>query len=161
MNIFLNLNAGTNGEELGEAEVTKIRYLKKYKTHMVTVKVSLVHGTKAAGIIEQPKEVSQPLNKASFEYLPENGIVCQCEKISLKETIEYIKEHKVRDISQLKNIRINMGACGGRTCSVLLPRIFNMAGVDWNEVTQGTIRPLSVEVPMFAIINEKLVSKVL
>ena len=142
------------GNLLEEAEVLKIRLLKKYKTYMISVKVSLKNGNKVTGIIVQPKPISQPLNKASFEYLPDNGIVCQCEKVSVKETVDYIKEHKVRDINQLKNIRVGMGACGGRTCSVLLPRIFKTAGVDWSEVTTGSKRPLSVEVPMYAIVNE-------
>jgi hypothetical protein len=52
-----------------------------------------------------------------------------------------------------------MGACGGNTCSTLLPRIFKKAGVDWSEVKKGTNRPLDREVPMFAIINEKAVKE--
>ncbi|MCK4295924.1 MAG: (2Fe-2S)-binding protein, partial [Candidatus Marinimicrobia bacterium] len=90
-------------------------------------------------------------------YLPENGIVCQCEMVSVKEIVDYIKEHHVRDVNQLKQIRVGMGACGGKNCSTLLPRVFEMAGVDWEEVTQGTKRPLSVEIPMYALINEKVV----
>lgn len=146
--------ADKNGDYLEDGEVTKIRFLKKYKTHLISVKTTLKNGNKVAGIVVQPEEISLPLKKAKFEYLPENGIVCQCEKITVKETIDFIKEHKVRDINQMKNLRLGMGACGGRTCSVLLPRIFKMAGVDWSEVTPGSKRPLSVEVPMFAIINE-------
>ena len=69
--------------------------------------------------------------------------------------MDYIKEYEVRDVNQLKNIRVGMGACGGKNCSTLLPRIFAMAGVDYNEVAKGTKRPLSVEVPMFAFINEE------
>jgi thioredoxin reductase/Fe-S-cluster-containing hydrogenase component 2 len=143
-----------DGAYLEKGEVLKIRYMKKYKTHLISVKVPMKNGNKIAGIVIQPQEVSLPLKNPKFEYLPENGIVCQCEKISVKETIEFIREHKVRDINQLKNLRLGMGACGGRTCSVLLPRLFKMAGVDWSKVTQGTKRPLSVEVPMYAIINE-------
>jgi len=146
--------ADAPGKFIGEGEVTKIRFLKKYKTHLITVKVDLAIGNKVAGIEVQPKEISAPLDNAKFSYIPENGIVCQCEKITAKELLDYIKEHKVRDINQLKSLRLGMGACGGNTCSVLLPRLFKMAGVDWSEVTHGTKRPLSVEVPMFAIINE-------
>jgi hypothetical protein len=48
-----------------------------------------------------------------------------------------------------------MGACGSRTYSILLPRIFSAAGVNWFEVSENTKRPLSVEIPMGAIINEE------
>jgi len=49
-----------------------------------------------------------------------------------------------------------MGACGGKNCSTLLPRVFKMAGVNWEEITQSTKRPLTVEIPMFALINEEV-----
>jgi Fe-S-cluster-containing hydrogenase component 2 len=143
-----------DGNYLGDGEVLKIRFLKKYKTHLITVRVKLAIGHQVAGIIVQPKEISLPLSKAKYSYIPENGVVCQCEKVTIKEVLDYIREHNVRDINQLKSLRLGMGACGGRTCSVLLPRIFKMAGVDWSEVTEGSKRPLSVEVPMFALINE-------
>ncbi|MFP4547506.1 MAG: FAD-dependent oxidoreductase [Fidelibacterota bacterium] len=142
------------GNYIGEGDVVKIRFLKKYKTHLITTRVKAAMGNKVAGIIVQPKEISRPLENAKYSYIPENGMVCQCEKISVKELVDYIKEHKVRDINQLKPLRLGMGACGGRNCSVLLPRIFKMAGVAWSEVTEGSKRPLSVEVPMFALINE-------
>ena len=75
--------------------------------------------------------------------------------VTAKELIAYIKEHNIRDVNQLKQIRVGMGACGGKNCAVLLPRIFAMTGIDWKEVTQGTKRPLSVEIPMYALINEE------
>jgi len=76
--------------------------------------------------------------------------------VTVRELVDYIKEHNVRDVNQLKQIRVGMGACGGKNCSVLLPQVFKMAGVDWQEVTPGTKRPLSVEVPMYALINEEI-----
>jgi len=88
--------------------------------------------------------------------MPENGIVCHCEMVTVQELIDYIKEHNIRDVNQLKQARVGMGACGGKNCSVLLPRVFQMAGVSWDEVTSGSKRPLSVEVPMYALINEEI-----
>ncbi|MBN2281461.1 MAG: FAD-dependent oxidoreductase [Candidatus Marinimicrobia bacterium] len=146
--------ADATGNHIGDGVVLKIRTMKKFKTHLITVKVDLAIGNKVAGIVIQPPAVSVPLKEARFSYLPDNGIVCQCEKITVKEVLDYIEEHKVRDVNQLKPLRLGMGACGGNTCGVLLPRLFKMAGVEWSEVAKGTKRPLSVEVPMFAIINE-------
>jgi len=144
-----------DGNLLEEAEVLKLRFNKKYKTHLVNLKTSLANAVKIAGIRVQDESVVMPVVGAQFEYIPENALVCKCEHVTVKEVIDYIKEYEVRDINQLKNVRVGMGACGGKNCSTLLPRIFSMAGVDFKEVTQGTKRPLSVEVPMSAFINEK------
>ncbi|RKY60945.1 MAG: sulfurtransferase [Candidatus Neomarinimicrobiota bacterium] len=143
------------GHFLENAEVIKIRYNKKYKTHLIHVKSTLENGQKICGIRVQDPEIAKPKEVPSFEYLPVNGIVCHCEMVSVGEIIDYIREHNIRDVNQLKQIRVGMGACGGKNCSVLLPRVFQMAGVNWKEVTPGTKRPLSVEIPMAALINEK------
>jgi NAD(P)H-nitrite reductase large subunit len=143
------------GNLLEEAEVLKIRFNKKYKTHLVHVKTSLENGAKISGIRVQPEKTVKPMAGPSFEYLPDNGIVCHCEMVTVKEIVDYIKEHKIRDVNQLKQIRVGMGACGGKNCSTLLPQIFKLAGVDWKEVTPCTKRPLSVEIPMYALINEE------
>ena len=142
------------GEYIEDGQVTKIRFNKKYKTSIVYLKTSLKNASKISGIRVQDVKEVEPMKDASYTYLPDNGVVCQCELITVKEIIDYIKEHKVRDVAQLKPLRVGMGACGGKNCSTLLPRVFKMAGVDWNEVTPNTKRPLSVEVPMYALINE-------
>ncbi len=142
------------GAFLEDGEVVKIRLHKKHKTHLVTVRVSLKNGAKAAGIRVQDESVTKPLPQPSFDYLPDNGVVCQCEMVTVKEIVDYIKKHEVKDVNQLKQIRVGMGACGGKTCSILLPRVFKMAGVNRDELIPGTKRPLSVEAPMYALINE-------
>jgi sarcosine oxidase, subunit alpha len=142
------------GDYIEDGLVTKIRFNKKYKTSIVYVKTSLENAAKISGIRVQDVKEVQPMENASFTYLPDNGVVCQCELVTVKELVDYIKEHKVRDAAQLKPLRVGMGACGGKNCSILLPRVFQMAGVDWKEVTPGIKRPLSVEVPMYALINE-------
>ncbi|MCF7740739.1 MAG: FAD-dependent oxidoreductase [Candidatus Marinimicrobia bacterium] len=146
-----------DGHYLEKGEVLQIRQNRKYQTWIINARVSLENATEIAGIRIQEQEATQPLDKAEFEYIPDDGIVCQCEMVSAGEIVDYIKSHRVRDVNQLKQIRVGMGACGGNTCSTLLPRIFQKAGVDWEEVQQGTKRPLDREVPMFAIINEKAV----
>ncbi|MCF7886436.1 MAG: FAD-dependent oxidoreductase [Candidatus Marinimicrobia bacterium] len=146
------------GNFLEKGKVLKIRQNKKYKTWLINVKTTLQNATEIAGIRVQEESITEPLDETDFSYIPNEGIVCQCEMISAGEIIDYIKSHKVRDVNQLKQIRVGMGACGGNTCSTLLPRIFKKAGVEWSEVKKGTKRPLTREVPMFAIINEKVVN---
>ena len=142
------------GDYIEDGLVTKIRFNKKYKTSIVYVKTSLKNASKVSGIRVQDIKEVQPVENPSYTYLPDNGVVCQCELVTVKEIIDFIKEHKVRDVAQLKPLRVGMGACGGKNCSTLLPRVFKMAGVDWSEVTPNSKRPLSVEVPMYALINE-------
>jgi len=143
-----------DGNFLEETEVIKHRFNKKYKTYLVHVKATVENAQKIAGVRVQDEAIVEPKKDAEFEYIPENALICKCEHVTVKEVVEYIKEYEVRDINQLKNVRLGMGACGGKNCSTLLPRVFGMAGVDFKEVHQGTKRPLSVEVPMSALINE-------
>jgi NADPH-dependent 2,4-dienoyl-CoA reductase/sulfur reductase-like enzyme/Fe-S-cluster-containing hydrogenase component 2 len=143
------------GNVLGSAEVLDVKRNRKHKTNLVHVKTVEKHAALAAGIRVQDPAIIAPLPEASYTYLPDDGVVCHCELVTIREVIDYIKEHDVRDVNQLKQIRVGMGACGGKNCSVVLPRIFREAGVDWNTVAKGTIRPLSVEIPMQAVINEE------
>lgn len=143
-----------DGNFLEKGEVLRIRYNKKYLTYLIQVKTSLKNGAAVAGIQVQDSNQIKALTEPSFEYLPENGIVCHCELVTVKEIVDFIRKHDVRDVNQLKLIRVGMGACGGKNCSALLPRLFKEAGVDWQTVVPGTRRPLTVEVPMAAIINE-------
>ena len=142
-----------DGNFLEKAEVLHIRLVKKYRTHLVTVRVSLKNAARAIGIRVQDKTVTEPDHETINSYLPDDAIVCRCERVTVKEIVDFIKEFKVRDVNQLKQIRVGMGACGSKTCSVLLPRIFKQAGVDYKEVSPGTVRPVEVEVPMNALID--------
>jgi len=144
----------TEGNFLEKGEVMKINFNKKYKTYLITLKVTAENATKIAGIRIQDEEKVRPLEKPEYTYLPENGIVCRCERVTLGEVLKFIKENGIKDANQLKQIRVGMGACGSRTCSVLLPRVFNSAGVNWYEVAPATKRPLAIEIPMCAIVNE-------
>ncbi len=59
------------------------------------------------------------------------------------------------DINQLKLPRVAMGACGGKTCLDLLPRILMQAGVEKEDIAEAVLRPpLAVEIPMKAIANQ-------
>jgi len=145
----------TDGNYLEKGEVMKIQFNKKYKTYLITFKVTLQNAVKIAGIRVQDEDKTKPLSKPVFNYIPDNGILCRCERVTVGEIIKFIKDNDIKDANQLKQIRVGMGACGSRTCSILLPRIFNAAGVNWFEVAENTKRPLSVEIPMGAIINEE------
>jgi NADPH-dependent 2,4-dienoyl-CoA reductase/sulfur reductase-like enzyme/ferredoxin len=152
-NDFITLT-DTEGNYLEKGEVMRINYSKKYKTNLITLKVSLENAAKIAGIRIQDEDKTKPLEKAVYNYIPDNAVVCRCERVTVKQIIDFINENDIRDANQLKQIRVGMGACGSRTCSVMLPRVFSSAGVNWYEVAQNTKRPLSVEIPMCVLANE-------
>ena len=143
-----------DGRFLEDAQLLRKLYNRKYRTWVLTLKISLANAPKAIGIRVQDEAVTRPLPSARFEYLPDQAIVCRCERINVGETVSFIKDNEVRDINQLKTIRVGMGACGSKTCSVLLPQLFRKAGVDPATVTAGTVRPLVLEVPMQDLVNE-------
>ena len=143
-----------DGHFLEDAELLRKLYNKKYRTWILTMKVSTRNAPKAIGIRVQDEVVTRALSTAHYEYLPDQAIVCRCERVTVGEIVSFIKENEVRDINQLKTIRVGMGACGSKTCSVLLPQLFRKAGVDPKTVTTGTVRPLMLEVPMRDLVNE-------
>lgn len=144
-----------DGLPLGTGVVKSARFNRKHRTHLITVEVPEEMAIKAAGILVQNEEVAAPLEKTEYSHLPENAIVCRCERVSVGELLEFIKENHVTDINQLKLTRAAMGACGGKTCAELFPRVLRQAGVDRDKITEGTQRPLAVEVPMKAIANQR------
>ncbi|MFA6617986.1 MAG: FAD-dependent oxidoreductase [Candidatus Neomarinimicrobiota bacterium] len=145
-----------NGDYLEDGEVLKIRFDKKTRTTLLSLRCSLKNAKIIAGIRIQDKQIIKAEKDASINYFPDNAIVCSCEMLTVKEVKDYILEHKVRDINQLKNIRVGMGACGGNNCSLLLPRIFKSMDIDFKDVYLPRPRPSSVEIPLQALINEEI-----
>ena len=143
-----------DGKYLENGEVKKIRFDKKTLTTLLTLQVSLEYAQDIAGIRVQAGSVVSSLPEASYSYLPDEAIVCSCEMVNIKDVKDYIIEHDVRDVNQLKNIRVGMGSCGGKNCSLLLPKIFKELNIPFEEVTPSTSRPLSVEIPLHSLINE-------
>jgi bacterioferritin-associated ferredoxin len=74
--------------------------------------------------------------------------MCRCERITAGEVRGEIRAG-VRDMNILKaTIRTGMGACGGKTCTELILRLYREMGVDLAEVTLPTNRPFTAEIPL-------------
>lgn len=142
------------GSDLGRGTVLRTRFNKKHRTHLLTLQVQADIATKVAGILVQDPAVTQPLPEADFTYLPDNAIVCRCERITVGQIKEFVRENEVTDLNQLKLLRTAMGACGGKTCLDLLPRVLMEAGVKKEEIRPATYRPLTMEIPMKALANQ-------
>lgn len=138
----------TGGNALGSVEVVRTRIAKTTdRTMLVKVRAPQAIAQKIAGIEVQNREVAAPL-EAWVERLTDDLIVCRCERVSLAD-IKAIIQGGVRDMNEIKAItRAGMGACGGKTCGSLIKRAFRELGVPLAEVTEGTARPLFVEVPL-------------
>ena len=143
-----------DGGDLGEGKVIRTRFNKKHRTHLINLEVPAELATNVVGILVQDEAVTKPLEDTDFTYLPDSAIVCRCERISVGEIVEFVKENKVNDLNQLKLPRVAMGACGGKTCLDLLPRVLMQAGVSRDDIHPATYRPLTVEVPMKALANQ-------
>jgi sarcosine oxidase, subunit alpha len=128
----------------------------KNSTWLLTFKTSLANASAIAGMRVQASEASQGIPLAEAECADLDSYVCRCERVTLGELVVFIRENKVRDINQLKTLRVGMGACGAKTCSQLVGRAFKLAGVDLDEVELGSLRPLFMELPMGEIVNEGL-----
>ncbi len=82
-------------------------------------------------------------------------IICRCERVKIGEIRALIRSG-TRDMNEIKTItRAGMGSCGAKTCRSLILRLFREEGIQLDEVTQSSHRPLNKEVELgfFAGIN--------
>jgi len=121
---------------------------KKYPgTLLVQVKVDRKVAKEAVGIWVQEKQV-EPSHVYEKELPPDEAVVCRCERVTAGEIRAAIREG-VRDLNQLKAVtRAGMGACGAKTCRLMIWRIFQEEGIDLGDVTDRVDRPPFVEVPL-------------
>jgi len=138
----------TQGNVLGEATITDIRHT-KHSDHTVIVQLAApaALAKQVAGIRMPATRSTAPLPEA-VEHLSDDAIVCRCERVTAGEIRARIREG-YRDLNELKAVtRVGMGACGGKTCTALILRLFREEGIPVTEVTEGTHRPLFVETPL-------------
>jgi len=139
----------SEGAILGHYAVERvISNRKKYPgTLLVQMRMDRAVAQKAAGIRVQEEQV-EPSEIYEKGPLPDEAIICRCERVNAGEIREAIR-NGVRDINHLKAInRAGMGACGSKTCRPMIWRIFQEEGVDIGQVTDRIDRPLFVEVPL-------------
>ncbi len=102
---------------------------------------------KAIGIRIQKQEI-EPLMTYEGKAIPDEAIVCRCERVTAGEIRRLIRSG-VRDMNQIKAItRAGMGACGSKTCKPMIWNLFKEEGVDLKQVTDLVDRPLFVEIPL-------------
>lgn len=138
----------TEGAVLGDVEVVSARAIKANdRTLEVKVKSPRAIAKRIAGIRVQPPEVTTPLGRY-VRRMDDDEIVCRCERVTAGEIRALIRQG-CRDISEIKAVtRAGMGACGAKTCTALVRRLFREEGVPDAEVVDQPKRPLFIEVSL-------------
>jgi len=138
----------SEGLVLGEVEVESVRAIARNdRTVLIKVQAPKAFAKRIAGVRVQEPWISEPLPEA-LERLTDDTIVCRCERVTAGEIRELIRVG-YRDINEIKVVtRAGMGACGGKTCTALIQRLFREEGISVDEVTENVKRPLFVEVPL-------------
>ena len=138
----------TEGTELGTAEVQTVSTLRTAdRTLIVQVQVPAAYAQRVAGIRVQDPSFTRPMNQY-VQHINDDTIVCRCERVTAGEIRALILQG-YRDVNEIKAItRAGMGACGSKTCTSLILRLFRDEGVAASEITVATRRPVFIEVPL-------------
>ncbi|MDX9954061.1 MAG: FAD-dependent oxidoreductase [Anaerolineae bacterium] len=145
------------GEVLGDVTIASVRTIKRNdRTVMVKVRAPKAFAKRIAGLRVQEPWVGAALEE-EITRMDDDEIVCRCERVTAGEIRDLIRKG-YRDLNEIKAVtRAGMGACGGKTCTNLILRLFREEGVPLNDVTRNVPRPLFVEVPLgvFAGVKSK------
>ncbi len=134
-----------NGNEFGQFPVVKVQSFAKQRTQLIKVQANREIAKKVASFRIQDLEITKALDNAIVEDLSDEGMVCLCERVTVKEVRDLIKKG-IYDLNQLKAItRAGMGPCGAKTCEVMIKQIMRQEGVPTDHVVPNTKRPVFVE----------------
>lgn len=138
----------TEGKPLGEYEVMSVHTIPSSdRTLVVHLQAPKDVATRIAGIRMQESQITHPMDHY-VQHLDDDMIVCRCERVNAGE-IRSLIHQGIRDFNEIKTItRAGMGACGAKTCTSIIKRIFREEGISEEEVTDQTKRPLFMEVPL-------------
>ena len=118
------------------------------KTQIIKVRVPKDIARQVAGFKVQGDDVSLPENKAVLGKIPDDAIVCRCERVTAGEIRSLIRRG-IKDLNQIKAItRAGMGACGAKTCENLILQMYREEGIPLKEITLNTRRPVFIEAPL-------------
>jgi NADPH-dependent 2,4-dienoyl-CoA reductase/sulfur reductase-like enzyme/Fe-S-cluster-containing hydrogenase component 2/bacterioferritin-associated ferredoxin len=140
----------TEGAILGNVEVVKVRAPRfADRALLVQVRAPREIAKYIAGIRVQEPWVAEPTAQYVV-HMTDDEVICRCERVTAGEIRALIRAG-IRDMNHIKGVtRAGMGACGGKTCTNLIKRLFREEEVPLERVIESTRRPLFVEVPLGA-----------
>ena len=138
------------GNPVGEGRIEKFRPSPiDEKRMLVSISAPKEEAPLVAGFLALEAEYGRT-GQGRAEPISDDTIVCRCERVTAGEIRREIRDG-VRDMNVLKaTIRTGMGACGGKTCTELILRLYREEGVDLADVALPTDRPFVSEVPLSA-----------
>jgi sarcosine oxidase subunit alpha len=145
----------TEGNPLGPLTVLSVRGNEKTdRTWLVQTKAPSSIAEKIAGIQVQAAAITLPIDHY-VDKVANETIVCRCERVTAGEIRDVIKKG-FRDVNEVKTVtRACMGACGAKTCTAIIQRIFSEQGIPPDQIVEQTKRPLFIEVPLGKFAGEK------
>ncbi|MCK5064513.1 MAG: FAD-dependent oxidoreductase, partial [Candidatus Fermentibacteraceae bacterium] len=134
------------GNILGKANLLGWKYAAGFpKTLLLKLQTPASIACRTAGVIVQDPYEIKPLPVPLEVPMPDTAVICRCERVTAGEIREHIRAG-IRDMNHLKALtRAGFGACGGKTCSMLIERICREEGISQEEITPFTDRPLFAE----------------
>ena len=147
---------GMEGEIIGKGNVIAIKESEwQDRRRLVSLEVPYNEVNLVAGIRLKNPQKKKTKPKTSKTPSDSEIIICRCERVTKKEIVDYIKKTGTRDINAVKAaLRVGMGACGGKTCTELVMRIFRELGIDMKDVEPPVDRPFTQEVPLKSFLKE-------
>ncbi|MFC2023634.1 (2Fe-2S)-binding protein, partial [Chloroflexota bacterium] len=138
----------SEGQALGNVQVVGARAIKSFdRTIAVRLRAPKEYAKRIAGIRVQEERITQPMDHY-VERITDDSIVCRCERVTAGELRALVRQG-YRDINEIKAVsRAGMGACGAKTCTALIHRLFRDEGIPDSEVVDQMNRPFFMEVPL-------------
>ncbi len=138
----------TEGNDLGQLDVIGVHAIPTSdRTLIVQVQAPKAIARQIAGLRIQEPAITQPLDDY-VEHIEDDTIVCRCERVTARDIRQLIRAG-YRDVNEIKTVtRAGMGACGAKTCTSIIHRLFREEGVLTDEITEQTKRPIFIEVPL-------------
>jgi len=137
---------GIEGEDVGSARVIAVRNAPSQdRRRLMLLDAPFGDRLQVAGIRVR---VFTEETRAGQSFADADAIVCRCERVTKGQIVQLIRAG-YRDMNQIKAaLRTGMGACGGKTCTDLILRLFREEGVDLNDVKRPVHRPPEMEIPL-------------
>ncbi len=144
-----------DGNTVGTGKIVRVNKAPgDEKRMLVSIEVPSKEAIDVSALLELEAEEGD-MGGGIADSISDDTIVCRCERITAGEIRGEIRSG-VLDMNILKaTIRTGMGACGGKTCTELILRLYREEGIDLDDVTLPTERPFIAEVPLSAFAGIK------
>jgi NADPH-dependent 2,4-dienoyl-CoA reductase/sulfur reductase-like enzyme/Fe-S-cluster-containing hydrogenase component 2/bacterioferritin-associated ferredoxin len=138
-----------DGKIVAECKVVSVLDLKNNNsTQLIKIAAPAAVAAQIVSFQIQADSVAAESKESSVQPLADEAMVCLCERVSVGEVRDLIRQG-ITDMNQIKAItRAGMGPCGYKTCENLMKQIFREEGISGQEMELNTRRPLYVEVPL-------------